>query len=176
MKPKSALCHLEPTIEIPTAQGSCHHEIEVAVLIGQEIRAKSLAEVESAIWGCGLGLDLTLRDLQNELKGKGHPWERAKAFDSSCPLSRFRPGKVQWDDLDLALEVDQELRQKGNTGQMITPILDLISHISHVFTLSAGDVVLTGTPAGVGPLEVGARLRSRLGEWLECETLVTGGP
>ena len=133
-------------------------------------------QAQQAIAGIGLGLDLTLRGLQSQLKAKGHPWELAKAFDGSCPLSPFvepqRIGDLQ--DCHYYLEIDGELRQHGHSAQMLTPVLTLISHISHHFTLLPGDVVLTGTPAGVGVLETGMQLKLQLAQLLEPGNLSLG--
>src|SRR5690606_18325531 len=115
-----------------------------------------------AIAGVGLALDLTLRDLQAKLKEKGHPWEIAKSFDGACPLSSFvRHDQVaNLADLGIRLSINGELRQDGNSSQMLTPIPQLLSFVSSHFTLEQGDVVLTGTPAGVGPLRAGDQLRA----------------
>ncbi len=114
-----------------------------------------------AIAGVGLALDLTLRELQDQLKSKGHPWERAKAFDGACPLSPFAPIEQApaLTDLPLQLHINGELRQDGNSAEMITPIIALLQHIAGVFTLLPGDVVITGTPAGVGVLQAGDQLQ-----------------
>ena len=89
IKPSTALSRLNEPICIPKKLGHCHNELELAVLIKTSLCQASIQEVEAAIWGVGLGLDLTLRDVQNTLKKHGHPWERAKAFDCSCPMSQF---------------------------------------------------------------------------------------
>ncbi len=89
MKPATALLGLDEPIRLPAGRGECHHEVELAVLVGQELRDADAATARRAVAGYGVALDLTLRDLQNELKKKGHPWETAKAFDGSCPLSPF---------------------------------------------------------------------------------------
>ena len=109
------------------------------------------------VGGYVLALDMTARDFQNELKKKGHPWELAKCFDTSCPISDLISKEVINDphDLNLVCKVNGELRQNDSTGKMIHRIPELISYISQYFTLEEGDVVLTGTPAGVGPVQHG---------------------
>jgi len=107
--------------------------------------------------GYGVAIDLTLRDVQAELKKKGLPWEIAKGFDTSCPLSAFVPASRVADphDLRITLRVNGEMRQDGSTSLMIHRIPQILSYMSGVFTLEPGDVILTGTPAGVGPLVAG---------------------
>jgi 2-keto-4-pentenoate hydratase/2-oxohepta-3-ene-1,7-dioic acid hydratase in catechol pathway len=160
IKPSTALVGLDEPIRLPVGRGECHHEVELAVLIGRELQNADADAARQAVAGYGIALDLTLRDLQNELKKKGHPWETAKAFDGSCPLSPFLKPEALPDPqaADLALRVNGELRQQGNTRQMMAGILELMAHISTHFTLRPGDVVLTGTPAGVGPLQSGDQL------------------
>ena len=160
MKPSTALVGLDEPLRLPEGQGSCHHEVELAVLIGQELRQANAGTARQAVAGYAIALDLTLRDLQSELKKKGHPWELAKAFDGACPLSRFlRPEALpNPQNIDIALTVNGELRQQDNTRQMMLGIFDLIAHISKYFTLLPGDVILTGTPAGVGALNSGDKL------------------
>ena len=132
--------------------------------------------MKAVVVGAGIALDLTLRDLQSKLKEKGHPWEVAKAFDASAPLSGFVPCEMMGDEpVGIEFEVNGELRQKGSSDMMLTSIPDLISYISHIFTLEAGDVILTGTPAGVGPLKGGDEFRaSLLGKDGEARLTVTG--
>ncbi len=160
IKPATALLGLDQPIHLPMGRGECHHEVELAVLVGRELRNADAATARNAVAGYGVALDLTLRDLQNELKKKGHPWETAKAFDGSCPLSPFlKPGALADPQAtELTLRVNGELRQRGNTGQMMVGIFELMAHIATHFTLQPGDVVLTGTPAGVGPLRSGDAL------------------
>jgi len=160
MKPATALVGLEQPIRLPKGRGQCHHEVELAVLVGQELRDADVATAQRAVAGYGVALDLTLRDLQDELKKNGYPWEIAKAFDGSCPLSPFLPPDALPDPqaTELALRVNGELRQRGNTRQMMVGIFELMAYISTHFTLRPGDVVLTGAPAGVGPLRSGDML------------------
>ncbi len=174
IKPATSLVPFQDEIHLPGGRGACHFETEVAVLVGHELEAATAAQVRPAIAGIGIGLDLTLRDIQNRLKEKGHPWERAKAFDGACPLSPFsRPDAVaDLAAMDLRLEVNGEVRQQGNSGQMLFPVVELIAHISHWFRLVPGDVVLTGTPAGVGPLAPGDRLRAEIEGVCAWETRV----
>ncbi|MEE4378893.1 MAG: fumarylacetoacetate hydrolase family protein [Candidatus Competibacteraceae bacterium] len=166
MKPATALVSLDAPLQLPTGQGRCHHELELAVLIGERLQWADAHTAPSAIVGYALALDLTLRDLQDELKSKGLPWERAKAFDSACPISGFiSPEQVpDPQNIELTLQVNGSIRQQGNTGQMMLGIFELLAHISESFTLLPGDVVLTGTPAGVGELNAGDRLEMSLGD------------
>ncbi|AKM48049.1 fumarylacetoacetate hydrolase family protein [Edwardsiella anguillarum] len=160
LKPESALCDLRQPIVIPHGLGEVHHEVELAVLIGMPLSQANEDRVARAVAGYGVALDLTLRDVQRECKRHGYPWEKAKAFDGACPLSGFIPESEFGDaqNAGLTLSVNGVLRQSGNTRDMLTPILPLISYMSRFFTLRAGDVVLTGTPAGVGPLFSGDML------------------
>ncbi|MCP5175952.1 MAG: fumarylacetoacetate hydrolase family protein [Moraxellaceae bacterium] len=160
LKPSTAIVPLMPSFSIPQDRGSCHHETEIAVLIGQTISKISVDEVPQAIAGYGLALDLTLRDLQNQLKKQGYPWEVAKAFDGACPLSPFIKPE-QFKDIkqtEFSLTVNGQRRQHGFTQDMITPVHELIAYISQIFTLQAGDIVLTGTPEGVAALQRGDEL------------------
>lgn len=166
IKPETALCDLRQPLSIPADFGEVHHEVELAVLIGSTLKQASEAHVAKAIAGYGVALDLTLRDVQAGLKKAGQPWEKSKGFDNSCPLSGFIPvsefqGDVQ--NIDLKLVVNGEVRQDGNTADMIHKILPLIAFMSRYFTLRAGDVILTGTPEGVGPMKAGDMLEVSLG-------------
>ena len=160
LKPSTAIVPLSPSFSIPSDRGSCHHETEIAVLIGQTISKIDVKDAAEAIAGYGLALDLTLRDLQNQLKKQGYPWEVAKAFDGACPLSPFMKPEQLGDvyHTEFTLMVNGEPRQQGLTDDMITHVYELIAYISQIFTLEAGDIVLTGTPEGVAALAVGDQL------------------
>lgn len=164
IKPASAFANMAENIAIPSGLGDCHHELEVALLIGKTLSEAKPDEVMAGVLGYGLALDLTLRDLQSELKKKGHPWERAKAFDGACPLSPFVSATAipDWCQLQLRLTRNGQLQQEGQAKDMIFGIEALLSNISHSFTLNPGDIVLTGTPAGVGPLRPGDQLKAEL--------------
>lgn len=165
IKPASAIVPLQDGFSIPEDRGSVHYEAEIAVLIGKPLSRKpNDEEILDAISGYAVALDLTLRDVQARLKEKGLPWEIAKAFDGACPLSPFVPGDAVEDttDIGIRLSLNGELRQDGNSRDMLNPILPLIRHICSHFSLLPGDVVLTGTPAGVGALSKGDRIEVEL--------------
>lgn len=164
IKPETALCDIRQPVAIPKGLGSIHHEVELAVLIGTPLKQANEDRVARAIAGYGVALDLTLRDLQAGFKKAGQPWEKAKAFDGSCPISGFIPVAEFGDpqNAELSLSINDELRQQGNTCDMINPILPLIAYMSRFFTLRAGDIILTGTPQGVGPMVSGDMLKISL--------------
>jgi len=174
MKPSTSVVALEPGFAIPQDQGECHHELEMSVLIGKPLKNADEAAAKDAILGYGIGLDLTLRDLQNKLKEKSHPWEVAKAFDGANPLSAFISAAQLADPERTAirLTVNEQVRQQGNTSDMITPVFKLLAFMSRHFTLLPGDVIMTGTPAGVAALRSGDRLQLTLGDLLSCTTVV----
>ncbi len=152
-----------------------HYEAEIAVLIGKPLSKKpSAEEVRDAISGFAPSLDLTLRDVQSRLKEKGYPWEIAKSFDGACVLAPFVPGDALEDlaDIPVRLTINGEVRQDGNSRDMLNPILPLIQTIAGHFSLQPGDVILTGTPVGVGPLNVGDDLVLELPDVSRVETRV----
>lgn len=160
MKPPSSITYL-PRVMIPTQQGECQHEVELAVLIGQPLTAATPASAQTAIAAVGVALDLTLREVQSQLKAQGQPWERAKAFDGACVLSSWlTSAELALDQpLQFGLEVNGQPRQQGDSRLMIFPIAELLAEVSQSFSLVPGDVVLTGTPAGVAGLAVGDELQ-----------------
>nr|WP_319394831.1 fumarylacetoacetate hydrolase family protein [uncultured Desulfobacter sp.] len=164
IKPATSLQPISQPIVIPEFTRDCHNETELAVLIGKQITRASRDEVAAAVAGYGLALDLTLRDVQKSLKEKGLPWEKAKAFDGSCPMTPFIGPDELADpqDTQLKLEVNGQIRQNESTKLMINKIIDLIVYMSSFFTLLPGDVVLTGTPAGVAGLKSGDELALEL--------------
>lgn len=158
IKPSTAAVDAEGGFGIPKGLGEVHYEAEIALLIGKRLSASADDDLlRSAISGIAPALDLTLRDVQATLKAKGLPWERAKGFDGACVLTRF----VLFDDsfdlsaLPIRLTVNGEIRQDGSSADMLSSIVPLLRHMAGVFSLLPGDVVLTGTPSGVGPLHRG---------------------
>lgn len=164
MKPATSIIQTGEQIVIPSYSHDCHHEVELAILIGRQASRLREDEVFTHIAGYGVAIDLTLRDVQSELKKKGLPWEIAKAFDTSCPLSGFVPARqvANPQNLRLILSVNDQLRQDATTALMLRPIAQLLHEITEIFTLEAGDIVLTGTPAGVGPLTSGDRVHAEV--------------
>jgi len=157
MKPASSVIGDGDTVRIPDYSQECHYEVELAVLIGRQACKVAEDTALEHVAGYGVAIDMTLRDVQNQLKAKGLPWEIAKGFDTSCPLSDFVPAGQVTDpqNLKLTLSVNGDLRQDGCTSDMIHPVQRIVSHISGIFTLEPGDVILTGTPAGVGQVCAG---------------------
>ena len=171
LKPPGALVPLEDDIALPSGRGPVHHELELALLNGDRQRGGS-----AVVAGAGLALDLTLRERQQRLKRDGHPWDTAKGFAGACPCSRFiSAGSIaDWRELTFELRVNDQRRQTGRAADMLFDIPALLGSMDYHFGLDAGDVVLTGTPAGTGALAAGDRLSLRLPPWLEVLTRIAG--
>jgi uncharacterized protein (TIGR00369 family) len=163
-KPPTALAHDGDRLDLPSGAGQVHHEVELVVTIGKPGRAISEAQALDHVLGFAVGLDLTLRDVQTKAKQHGDPWSLSKGFDGSAPVSSIVPRERVGDGsgLDIALSVNGETRQQGNTAQMLHPIAALIALASRWVTLERGDLLFTGTPAGVGPVETGDELTATL--------------
>lgn len=163
-KPQSSLLENGGTIILPDFAQECHHELELAVVIGKSGKKIAAADALDHVAGYAVALDLTLRDLQTQLKEKGLPWEIAKGFDTSCPLSDVVPADqvATPNNLELQLKVNGLIRQQGNTAQMMRSIEEIIAEISIYFTLEPGDIILTGTPAGVAKLNSGDTLEGSI--------------
>jgi acylpyruvate hydrolase len=165
MKPASALLRNNDPFFIPEFSDDIHHEIELIVKInrlGKYIEKKFAPRYYSEI---GLGIDFTARDLQAKLKEKGLPWEKAKAFDMSAMLSNTFIPKENFKNVNAIkfhLDLNGKTVQEGDSSLMIFPIDEIISQVSKYFTLRMGDLIYTGTPAGVGPVKIGDRLEGYL--------------
>lgn len=156
---KPATCLVKPgePIHFPKHGKELHHEVEIVVKVGKEGRAKNEEEAISFISATSVGLDLTLRDVQEELKKKGLPWEISKAFDQSAPLGDFIPYDRTLDlkNISFGCKVNGIERQRGNSGKMIFSIERLLVELSQIWLLYPGDLIYTGTPSGVGLLQIG---------------------
>lgn len=166
IKPDTALLRPGEDFYLPDFSNEIHHELEVVVKInrvGKYIDEKFAHKYYDEV---ALGVDFTARDLQTVLKTKGLPWELAKGFNGSAPVSDFIPKKELGDlgHLDFSLSVNGEVRQKGNTSMMLYSIDYLIAFVSKYFTLKTGDLLFTGTPKGVAAVKAGDELVGKLGE------------
>lgn len=165
------------TIEYPI-QNKLHHEVELMVVIGKEARAVNEADALSYVSGYSIGLDMTLRDVQEQYKQQKLPWTAAKAFDTSLALGPFVPVEQisNPNDVEVWLTVNGEFRQKDSTALMIFSIERLIAEASKIMTLYPGDVIATGTPKGVGQVESGDILRAGIVgfESLDVEFVCSG--
>jgi uncharacterized protein (TIGR00369 family) len=166
LKPPSALVHDGGIVKLPTGLGAVHHEVELVVVIGRAGRAIEEGVAAEHVLGYAVGLDLTLRDVQNEAKKKGEPWDLAKGFDGSAPISHVVPRESVGDAsaLMLKLTVNGLTRQEGGTGQMLHGVAALVAYASRWITLERGDLLFTGTPSGVGPLVAGDRVVATLSD------------
>lgn len=166
MKPDTAVLRENKDFYYPAFSNDIHFECELVVRISRE--GKHIAEkfARTYIDGVGLGIDMTARDLQEEQKKKGLPWEIAKGFNDSAPVSSFLP-IAQFpalQDIRFTCAINGETRQKGHTADMIFSVEYLISYISQYFTLKKGDLIFTGTPSGVGALHIQDRIEAWLGD------------
>jgi 5-carboxymethyl-2-hydroxymuconate isomerase len=159
-KPVAAICQNRDTIPLPGKSSDVHHEVELAIIIGKTGKSIYQEDAPAYIAGAAVALDLTLRDVQNQAKKNGSPWAIAKGFDFSCPISKVYPvtDLSILSGVDLFLEKNGIRVQHGNTANMIFPIDYLISYLSGFFLLNPGDIILTGTPEGVGPIHKGDKL------------------
>jgi len=155
-KPADAVAPLGGDLPFPRGTDDLHHEVELAVGLRAGGEDLSLDDARAAVFGCALALDMTRRDLQAEAKRLARPWEMGKAFDRSCPIGAFRPclGAPPQSG-EIALTINGEVRQSGNLNALIWPVADTIAILSRLVALAPGDIILTGTPAGVGPVRRG---------------------
>ena len=159
MKPDTSLLKNNEPFFFPDFSKEIHHEVEILVKIKKEGKSIAKQFAENYYDEIGLGVDFTARDWQNVVKEKGYPWEIAKAFNGSAPVSPFIPkGERDMTNVDFRLEVNGEEKQKGNTKLMLWPIDEIISYVSQFVLLKTGDIIFTGTPKGVGPIQIGDRL------------------
>lgn len=171
MKPASSVVSVRSDIvrPDPSTYGDTHYEAELCIQLAADLSAATPEQAKQAIGGVTLGLDLTLRDLQSKLKEKGHPWERAKCFDGACVLADWLQPQAFGDfsQVHYQLTINDALKQDGDSAMMLFSVYELLAEISHAFSLQAGDVIMTGTPSGVGILQANDQLKLTLGahEW-----------
>ena len=161
MRPLSCLVAPGDPIHFPKHGKQLHYEVEVVVRIGKQGCDINEQDALSHIGALTLGADLTLRDLQIEAKQNGLPWDQAKAFEQSAPLGEFldyHQESIDLNDLNFRCRINGELRQDGNTNDMLFGFERLIAELSSIWTLRPGDMIYTGTPSGVGPLQIGDKI------------------
>ncbi len=163
-KPADAVVSDGADIPYPQATSDLHHEVEMVVALGSGGRDLSLEQSSSLIWGYGVGLDLTRRDLQAQAKAKGNPWDTGKAFDHSAPVSALRAAADVVIDARtvLQLQINDTVRQRTTLSEMVHSVPEIIAALSGLFELKAGDLIFTGTPAGVAALQRGDRFHAEL--------------
>jgi fumarylpyruvate hydrolase len=160
MKPADAIVHNGATIPYPQMTKDVHHEIEMIVAIGKGGANIPVEKALDHVYGYGVGLDMTRRDLQGEAKKMGRPWEMGKAFDNSAPCTALKTVAMVGHPAKGAiwLKVNGEVKQKGDLSELIWNVPETISYLSHLVTLRPGDIIMSGTPAGVGPIKPGDKL------------------
>ncbi len=165
LKPPSALIGPNEFIILPKESKNVHHEVELAVLISKKAKNVKIEDAMNYVLGYTILLDITARDLQDEAKRKGLPWTVSKGYDTFAPIGPkiVARGEIDPNNLDIGLKVNGEIRQKGNTSQMIFKIPEIISYISSIMTLEQGDIIATGTPSGVERIESSDEIEA----WIE---------
>ncbi len=156
-KPASSIIFNGDSIVYPDISSCLHHEVELGVIIGKKCKNVSSNEALDYIFGYCLALDITARDIQTEAKKKGWPWSIAKGFDTFAPISSvvLKDEVTNPNSLDLYLKVNGDIKQKSNTKYMIFSVEEIIEYISKIMTLETGDLIMTGTPEGVGEIKKG---------------------
>ena len=169
LKPADAVLLAGPdgtaAMAYPSLTSNLHHEVELVVAIGSGGSNIPAANAHQHIYGYAVGLDMTRRDLQNDMKKQGRPWSIAKGFDHSAPLGAITPANQvpEVDQADIALDVNGLARQKGSISQLIWNIAETIEQLSAAWELQPGDLIFTGTPAGVGAVVPGDMLEAHIG-------------
>jgi len=164
MKPDTALLKDNEPFYLPEFSNDIHHEIELVVKISKAGKHIQQEFAKNYYEQVTVGIDFTARDVQQQCKEKGLPWEKAKAFDGSAPVGKFiEVDTTQINGLAFNLEINGETKQQGNTSNMLFSVDAIIAYVSKFVTLKTGDLIFTGTPAGVGPVKIGDKLRAYLG-------------
>jgi fumarylpyruvate hydrolase len=177
MKPADAIVADGADVPYPSATRELHHEVEMIVALARGGRDIAREHALDCVFGYGVGLDLTRRDLQAVAKAKGHPWDAAKGFDASAPVSMLH----RVEDIGhphsgrLSLDVNGERRQQADISEMIFDVAAIIHELSKLWTLAPGDLIFTGTPAGVAMLQRNDHMHARLGDVVELETRIVPG-
>jgi len=174
LKPNSSLIFSGDKIVYPTFSNDMHHEVELVLLLGETIKNAEIETSENAITAYAVGLDMTLRDIQNKLKEKGHPWTIAKGFDTSAVVSDFISKKDYALTLEeqISLSVNGDIKQNEILNKMIFPPAEIVEYLSSLMTLEKGDIIFTGTPKGVGKVKKGDNIFAEISDVAELNCKV----
>ena len=164
LKPSSTVIHDQEAIVIPKQSSEVHHEVELGIVIKKEGKNISAAHADEHIAGYCLGLDITARDIQQKAKEHGWPWTIAKGFDTFCPLSTVAPSTTVPNPLALTitLAVNGEIRQRSSTSALSLTVGEIVAYVSSLMSLERGDIILTGTPEGVGQITAGDTIEAQI--------------
>ena len=164
MKPANSIVQDGSTIGYPVQTKDVHHEIEMVVALGKGGKDIPVEKALDHVWGYGVGLDMTRRDVQGEAKKMGRPWEMGKAFDEAAPCSALKPASAIGHPAkgSIWVKVNGQVKQKGDLAQQIWNVQEQIAYLSKMITLQPGDLIFTGTPAGVGPVKPGDKLEGHV--------------
>ena len=164
LKPTSSIIADNESVILPKKSNNVQHEVELTILIGKRGRNIPPEKATQYVAGYGVGLDITMRDVQNEAKKEGNPWTIAKGFYTSAPLSTFADAKTvpNPNNVDITLEVNGVIKQHSNTSNMIFSVEQLVAYISSIFSIEEGDIIYTGTPEGVAPIVAGDFLYAKI--------------
>jgi len=164
LKPADSVVALPGPVAYPPATTDLHHEVELVVALARGGRDIAQAEALDCVYGYAIGLDLTRRDLQAAAKAKGLPWDTGKSFEQAAPIGPIHPVAAVGHPGSgaITLEVNGQPRQHGDLADLLFPVAEIIALLSRLFTLAPGDLIFTGTPAGVGPLQPGDRFVARI--------------
>jgi 2-keto-4-pentenoate hydratase/2-oxohepta-3-ene-1,7-dioic acid hydratase in catechol pathway len=176
LKPTSSICYNDGKLLLPKQSSRVDHEVEIVIAIGKsgrDLNEKTAIDVIEAI---GVGIDFTARDLQDQAKEKALPWTVSKGFDSFAAISSFvacpkDPAKLA--NLHFTLHVNGVLKQTGHSAEMLNSIPKIVAYLSGIFTLSPGDLIFTGTPKGVSPIQAGDKMLAKLEDWTELNIIAT---
>ena len=164
MKAANSIVQNHSTLSYPVGTKDVHHEIEMVVAIGTGGKNIPVAKALDHVWGYGVGLDMTRRDLQGEAKKLGRPWEMGKSFDESAPVTALRPATEIGHPAKgaITLRVNGQVKQTGDLAMQIWSVPEQIAYLSNLITLQPGDLIFSGTPAGVGPIKAGDKLEGHV--------------
>jgi 2-keto-4-pentenoate hydratase/2-oxohepta-3-ene-1,7-dioic acid hydratase in catechol pathway len=176
LKPTSSIIYDGGQLLIPKQSERVDHEVEIVLAIGKSGRDLNETEALGFIEAIGVGIDFTARDLQERAKEKALPWSVSKGFDSFAAISSFVPcpkDPRQLSDLHFTLQVNGVLKQTGHSAEMLNSIPRIVSYLSGIFTLSPGDLIFTGTPKGISPIQIGDQLVAKLEDWVQLKIIAT---